>query len=123
MTLPYLTTSIDPVDAEFRSTPEDFEVEEVPAYAPSGTGEHIFAFIEKRELTTKDAVRALCESVGADPNAAGWAGLKDRHAITRQWISIWGTTPDALSQAAVDGVRVLEELIVPVAEYRDSICR
>jgi tRNA pseudouridine13 synthase len=108
MTLPYLTTSIDPVDAVFRSTPEDFEVEEVPAYAPSGTGEHIFAFIEKRELTTKDAVRALCESVGADPKAAGWAGLKDRHAITRQWISIWGTTPDALSQAAVDGVRVLE---------------
>jgi tRNA pseudouridine13 synthase len=107
MTLPYLTTSVAPVEAEFRSTPEDFEVEEVPAYAPSGTGEHIFAFIEKRELTTKDAVRALCESVGADPKAAGWAGLKDRHAITRQWISIWGTTPDALSQTALDGVRVL----------------
>ena len=108
MTLPYLTTSIGPVDAVFRSTPEDFEVEEVPAYAPSGTGEHIFAFIEKRGLTTKDAVRALCESVGADPKAAGWAGLKDRHAITRQWISIWGTTPSALSEAAVDGIRVLE---------------
>jgi len=108
MTLPYLTTSVDPIEAEFRSTPEDFEVEEVPAYAPSGTGEHIFAFIEKRELTTKDAVRALCEAVGADPPAAGWAGLKDRHAITRQWISIWGTTPEALTRAEVEGVRVLE---------------
>jgi tRNA pseudouridine13 synthase len=108
MTLPYLTTSIDPIEAEFRSTPEDFEVEEVPAYLPSGSGEHIFAFIEKRELTTKDAVRALCESVGADPKAAGWAGLKDRHAITRQWVSIWGTTPDALTKAEIEGVQVLE---------------
>ena len=108
MTLPYLTTSIDPIEAEFRSTPEDFEVEEVPAYPPSGTGEHIFAFIEKRGLNTKDAVRALCESVEADPKAAGWAGLKDRHAITRQWISIWGTTPEALRNANIEGVRVLE---------------
>jgi tRNA pseudouridine13 synthase len=108
MTLPYLTTSVDPIDAEFRSTPEDFEVEEVPAYPPSGSGEHIFAFIEKRELTTKDAVHALCESVGADSKAAGWAGLKDRHAVTRQWVSIFGTTPDALMKAEIQGVRVLE---------------
>ena len=108
MTLPYLTTSVDPIEAEFRSTPEDFQVEEVPSYPPSGTGDHIFAFIEKRELTTKEAVRALCESVGADPKAAGWAGLKDRHAITRQWISVWGTTPEALTDAKVAGIRVLE---------------
>jgi tRNA pseudouridine13 synthase len=108
MTLPYLTTSVEPIEADFRSTPEDFEVEEVPAYPPSGSGEHIFAFIEKRGLTTKDAVRLLCENVGADPKAAGWAGLKDRHAITRQWISIWKTTPDALMNAEVEGLRVLE---------------
>ncbi|MBW2213080.1 MAG: hypothetical protein JRF48_01370 [Deltaproteobacteria bacterium] len=38
MTLPYLTTSVAPVEAEFRSTPEDFEVEEVPAYAPGAQG-------------------------------------------------------------------------------------
>ena len=108
MTLPYLTTSVAPIDAEFRSTPEDFEVEEIPAYAPTGAGDHVFAFIEKRGLTTKDAVRALCESVGADASAAGWAGLKDRHAVTRQWISIFGTSPDSLRQAEVEGIQVLE---------------
>jgi tRNA pseudouridine13 synthase len=108
MTLPYLTTSVEPIDAEFRSSPEDFEVEEIPAYAPSGTGEHVFVLIEKRGLTTRDAVRALCESVGADPRAAGWAGLKDRHAVTRQWISIAGTTPDAVKRAETESVRVLE---------------
>lgn len=108
MTLPYLTSSIAPIEAEFRSTPEDFEVEEVPAYAPSGNGEHVFAFIEKRGLTTKDAVRALCERVGADPKVAGWAGLKDRHAVTRQWVSIFGASPDAILQAGIEGIRVLE---------------
>ena len=113
MALPYLTTSVDPIEAEFRSTPEDFEVEEVPAYAPTGAGEHVFAFIEKRGRTTKDAVRELCESVGADPRAAGWAGLKDRHAITRQWISICGATPDALMRSEVEGVRVLQALPHP----------
>jgi tRNA pseudouridine13 synthase len=108
MTLPYLTSSIDPIPGELKTTPGDFEVEEVPAYAPSGEGEHVFALIEKRGLTTRDAVRALCERVGADPNAAGWAGLKDKHALTRQWISIWGATPDSVKAAEVEGVRVLE---------------
>ncbi|UCH28197.1 MAG: tRNA pseudouridine(13) synthase TruD, partial [Myxococcales bacterium] len=108
MTLPYLTTGVAPIEAEFRSSPEDFEVEEVPAYAPSGSGEHVFALIEKRELTTRDAVRALCERVEADPDAAGWAGLKDRHAVTRQWISLAGTTPERVRRAEVEGVRVLQ---------------
>jgi tRNA pseudouridine13 synthase len=113
MTLPYLTRSVDPIKAEIRSTPDDFEVEEVPAYAPSGIGEHVFAFIEKRGLTTKDAVRALSQCVGADPRSAGWAGLKDRHAVTRQWISILGSTPEELMRAGVEGIRVLEAVSHP----------
>jgi tRNA pseudouridine13 synthase len=113
MTLPYLTTSVDPIDAQLRSSPEDFEVEEVPAYPPRGTGEHVFAFIEKRGLTTRDAVRELCRCVGADPKTAGWAGLKDRHALTRQWISIWGATPDAVMAARIEGIRVLDAVLHP----------
>lgn len=108
MMLPYLTRSYAPFEADFRTKPEDFEVEEIAAYRAIGTGDHAFAFIEKRGLTTKDAVRALCERVGADPGAAGWAGLKDRHAVTRQWISIFGASPDALLQSDLDGLRVLE---------------
>lgn len=113
MMLPYLTRSFAPFDADFRATAEDFEVEEIAAYPAMGTGEHAFAFIEKRGLTTKDAVRALCERVGADPDAAGWAGLKDRHAVTRQWISIFGASPDALLHADLEGVRVLESTLHP----------
>lgn len=113
MTLPYLTASIDPIPGELKTTPEDFEVEEVPAYEPSGDGEHVFVLIEKRGLTTPDAVQALCKLVGADPKAAGWAGLKDKHALTRQWISIWGATPDSVKAAELEGVRVLEAALHP----------
>jgi tRNA pseudouridine13 synthase len=108
MTLPYLTKSIEPIEAVFRSTWEDFEVEEVPAYQPSGVGDHVLAFIEKRGLTTRDAVQMLCDRTGADPKGAGWAGLKDKHGITRQWLSLHGTTPEAVRGASIEGLKVLE---------------
>jgi len=108
MTLPYLTKAIAPIEASFRSTLEDFEVEEVPAYLPSGTGEHIFAFIEKRGVTTKDAVQGLCARTDADFKDAGWAGLKDKHAVTRQWVSLFGTTSEAVRAASTPNVQVLE---------------
>jgi tRNA pseudouridine13 synthase len=113
MTLPYLTSSIDPIEAAFRSTWEDFEVEEVPAYVPSGTGEHVLVFIEKRGLTTQDAVKSLCEGTRTDPKAAGWAGLKDKHGVTRQWISLWGTTPDEVRQVSTEGLKVLQAGLHP----------
>ncbi|KPK16700.1 MAG: hypothetical protein AMJ62_04300 [Myxococcales bacterium SG8_38] len=108
MTLPYLTKSIAPIGASFRTTSEDFEVEEVPAYLPSGTGDHVLAFIEKRGITTKDAVQVLCERVGVDPKGAGWAGLKDKHAVTRQWVSFFGAAPEAVRRASTENVQVLE---------------
>lgn len=107
MALPFLTSS-PPIHGVLKTTPEDFEVEEVPAYLPSGSGEHVFAWIEKRGVSTKDAVARLCDAVGVDSSGAGWAGLKDKHAVTRQWVSLSGTSPDAVLGAEVDGVRVLE---------------
>ncbi len=106
--LPFLTSEIAPVEAELRASPEDFEVEEVPAYPPGGTGDHVLAFIEKRELTTREAVRRLCEAVGSDFANAGWAGLKDRHAVTRQWVSVFGVTPEQLRTVETESLRVLD---------------
>jgi len=107
VSLPYLTTA-PPIHGVLKSTPEDFEVEEVPAYLPSGKGGHVFAWIEKRGVTTKDAVRRLCEELHIDPNAAGWAGLKDKQAVTRQWISLAGTTAEAVRASNLEDIRVLE---------------
>ncbi|MEM9729929.1 MAG: tRNA pseudouridine(13) synthase TruD [Myxococcota bacterium] len=106
--LPFLTTEVAPVDAKFRSVPEDFVVDEIPAYEASGQGDHVFCLLEKRGLTTRTAVRRVCEAVGADHNQTGTAGLKDRNAVTRQWISVFGVDVERLAGLALEGVTILE---------------
>ncbi|MCB9591842.1 MAG: tRNA pseudouridine(13) synthase TruD [Sandaracinaceae bacterium] len=106
--LPYVTASRgEPIEAAFRDRPEDFVVDEIPAYAPCGEGDHLYVRFEKRELNTPDAVRRIAQALGVDPRAAGWAGLKDRKAITTQWASFERADPAKLD-APIDGVRVLE---------------
>jgi tRNA pseudouridine13 synthase len=68
--------------------PEDFVVEEVPAYEPSGEGEHLYLFIQKRQLTTPECVDHVGRASGVHPREIGYAGLKDKHAVTSQWISL-----------------------------------
>ena len=68
-----------------------FRVEELPAYAPSGSGAHLFVEVEKRELNTDAVAQLLARACGAPSSAVGFAGRKDRHAIARQWFSV----PDA----------------------------
>ncbi len=94
--------------ATFVSGVETFVVEELPAYRPVGTGEHTYCWIEKRDLTTHEAVRRLARALGVPDRDVGYAGLKDRHATTRQYLSVPGTTPEAALEAKVEGVQVLE---------------
>jgi len=94
--------------ASFVSSAETFLVEELPAYLPSGQGEHTFVWIEKRELTTWDAVNTLARRLGVAPRDIGCAGLKDKHAVTRQWLSIPRVTPEVALQAGDDQLRVLQ---------------
>lgn len=91
-----------------KASPEDFVVEELPAYAPSGEGPHTFLFIEKRALTTDEAIVRICGALGVPRDDAGSAGSKDRQALTRQWISVPNVEPIRAKAVSVDGVRVLE---------------
>jgi tRNA pseudouridine13 synthase len=74
-----------------RDRPEDFAVDEQLGFQPTGEGEHLFLRIEKRGLNTIAVAGALAQAAGVGPAAVGYAGLKDRHAVTRQWFSV--TTP------------------------------
>ena len=71
-----------------KERPEDFVVEEIPAYAPSGAGEHVFVRFTKTDRTTLDVVRAMVDALGCDRRSAGHAGMKDKRAVTTQTISI-----------------------------------
>ena len=83
--------------------PEDFVVEELPAYAPTGEGTHVFVRFTKTDVTTIDAGRAIARALECDPRAAGFAGMKDKRAVTTQTISLEtprGTNPAALAERA-----------------------
>lgn len=105
---PPTLTGAPPLEGIIRALPEDFRVDEVPAYAPEGTGEHLFVHFEKTDLDTQEAVRRIARALGADPREAGVAGLKDRRAVTRQWASFAGGDPAQLAEAALESIRVLE---------------
>jgi tRNA pseudouridine13 synthase len=83
-----LTNDIPGTGGVAKVSPEDFVVEELPAYLPTGEGEHLYLFVEKRDLSTSDAVRLLTTALSVSERDAGYAGQKDRRAVTRQWISI-----------------------------------
>lgn len=74
-----------------RDRPEDFAVDEQLGFQPTGEGEHLFLRIQKRGLNTISVAGALAEAAGVSLAAVGYAGLKDRRAVTRQWFSV--TTP------------------------------
>jgi len=76
------------LQARIRTTPEDFRVEELPGFEPSGSGEHLLLTIEKRGINTAFAARRIAEWAGVAEMAIGYAGLKDRHAVTRQRFSV-----------------------------------
>lgn len=95
MLLPYLTADNPSVNGVVRQELADFAVHEIAAYDPSGSGDHLFVRFEKQGMTTPDAVKAIARALGCDPNACGWAGLKDRHAITTQWASFFQGSADA----------------------------
>jgi tRNA pseudouridine13 synthase len=81
-----------------KQQPEDFIVEEIPLYQPSGEGTHIYALIEKTQLTTHDAIARIAAAMDVRRMDIGYAGRKDAQAITRQWISIEHIDPDKLAK-------------------------
>lgn len=71
-----------------RFQPVDFQVEERLGFEPSGEGEHAFLWIEKTDLNTADVAVRLAKLAGVAKHQVGFSGLKDRHAVTRQWFSV-----------------------------------
>jgi tRNA pseudouridine13 synthase len=105
----YVTADLPGIGGELRREIDDFEVTEIPAYTPVGTGDHVFAWIEKRDVSTFDAVARIAKALGVRADDIGTAGLKDRRAVARQMLSLPPpVAPEAALALALDGVRVLE---------------
>lgn len=86
---------------------EDFRVDEIPLYEPCGEGEHLYLRLEKRGITTQAVVRELASLADVSPRDVGYAGMKDRHAVTTQWFSV-PTVADPTAWNWSDAVTLLD---------------
>jgi tRNA pseudouridine13 synthase len=81
--------------ATIRTHPADFLVEELSLFEPSGAGEHVALLIRKSNLDHRSMVRRVANAFGVPPGHIGWAGMKDRVAVTMQWITVHTPQDDA----------------------------
>ena len=101
-----------PVSASgiLRASADDFIVDEQISFEPSGEGQHVYLKLRKRELNTRDVVERLASLAQCKSSAVGYAGLKDRNAVTSQWFSVdlaGRSEPDWMALNAND-LQVLE---------------
>lgn len=95
--------------ALFKTEPDDFVVEELLGFEPSGIGEHCLVWVEKRDLDSNACAARLADALGIRRRLVSHCGLKDRHAVTRQWFSLHLPGQPSPEPAALesDGIRVL----------------
>ncbi|QXI32789.1 MULTISPECIES: tRNA pseudouridine(13) synthase TruD [Pseudomonas] len=98
--------------AVLKAVAEDFQVDEVLDIPLSGQGEHLWLWVEKRDLNTEEAARRLARAAGVPVRSISYAGLKDRQALTRQWFSLHlpGKADPDLARAQDDTLRILKQV-------------
>lgn len=106
---PYLTQDIPGTGGHIKAREPDFLVEEIPLYEPTGEGEHLYLLIEKTGLATNQLLDILAQHFGVRVNRIGYAGMKDKRAITRQLVSVHvpGRTASDFPMLRVEGLQVL----------------
>ncbi len=104
--LPYFLESFPGIGGTIKNRAEDFFVQEVPLYEPSGEGEHVYCEIQKINLTTFDAVNLIAQRLGISSRDIGYAGLKDAQAVTRQVLSIQGATEQQVMSLDIPDISV-----------------
>jgi tRNA pseudouridine13 synthase len=97
------------LQARFRVEPEDFQVEEIDGFEPTGEGEHLLLTVEKRGMNTAFAAKQIARWAGIPEMGVGYAGMKDRHAVTRQRFSVHfpKRVAPSLDGLVTDDLRVL----------------
>ena len=96
--------------AVIRTEPDDFQVYENLSFEPEGEGDHVFLYIRKTGENTDWVARQLAHFCQVSPKEVGYAGKKDRHAVTEQWFSVHlpGRSPLTWSLFETDTIKVLK---------------
>lgn len=104
---PHATSDLPGIAGAIGGALSDFQVQEIPAYLPSGEGEHWYVQLEKRGLSTPELVRRVAQAAGVDGRDVGYAGLKDKHAVTSQWLSLPSRAQAPETWSLPDAIQIL----------------
>ncbi|WP_444927126.1 tRNA pseudouridine(13) synthase TruD [Microbulbifer sp. TRSA002] len=98
------------ISGDFRTEPEDFIVDELAMPPADKDGEHVYLQVKKRGANTAWVAKELAKLAGVQTRDVSFYGLKDRHAVTTQWFSVWlGQKPEAdWSQINSDEISLLQ---------------
>lgn len=122
LSLPYLTDEIEGIEGVIRATPEDFVVEEIDLYEPSGIGTHLYVNITKRDQTTREVQLQLAKLFKIRPQNVGTAGLKDKNSLATQTVSVQ-LSQGMSKQEAVERIQSRMDLTVNWAEFHSNKLR
>lgn len=106
----YLTPDIPGTGGVIKETLDDFFVQEISLYQPCGEGEHLYVEIEKKGITTLEAIRRLARLLRVQERDIGYAGMKDAKGTTRQTLSIPRIRPEQVMELEIPGVRPLSAM-------------
>lgn len=95
------------IDFHFKQSPRDFVVEEIPLYEFSGEGEHLILQVRKKNLSTNEMIGNIARYLGIKNKEIGYAGLKDKNAMTLQYISLHKKHEEALENFQSDGIKIV----------------
>ena len=98
------------IDFRFKQTARDFVVEEIPLYEFSGDGEHLVMFVRKKNISTMEMVGVFARYLGIKNRDIGYAGLKDKHAMTKQYVSIHKQHEEALEKFEHESIKILSKV-------------
>jgi tRNA pseudouridine13 synthase len=97
------------IDFHFKQSPRDFVVEELPLYEFSGEGEHLVLFVRKKNLSTNEMIGQIARYLGIKNKEIGYAGLKDKHAMTKQYISLHKKYEESLENFNHENIKIISK--------------
>lgn len=106
--MPFSFPGFEGISGEFKTCPEDFLVDEELAYSASGSGQHLLVRIEKRGLSMEELLRHIRSTLDLAQSEIGYAGMKDKLAVTRQWFSFPRTVEERVRLLDSSDLRVLD---------------
>jgi tRNA pseudouridine13 synthase len=97
------------IEFHFKQSARDFVVEEIPLYEFSGEGEHLILFVRKKNLSTSEMIGQIARYLGIKNKEIGYAGLKDKHAMTKQYISIHKKHEEAIDNFLHESIKIISK--------------